>query len=137
MPAISITKISPHKTQEEPQIRMAEISKLKPVQSTTTTLPSTTKIVESSGSVPASTTAVPPSKTEAKMTNTPRTVKRKSRELKDLKGGSGEGGSKPKRNRVQTQPYQSPLPEIALIVKTLTKPPAPKNADDKLIVFYK
>ncbi|XP_063974050.1 uncharacterized protein LOC135160879 isoform X2 [Diachasmimorpha longicaudata] len=78
-----------------------------------------------------------PVKTEMKIATTPRVVKRKSRELKDLKGSVGEGGSKPKRNRVQTQPYQSPLPEIALIVKTLSKPVANKNADDKLIVFYK
>ncbi|XP_015114165.1 uncharacterized protein LOC107039184 [Diachasma alloeum] len=78
-----------------------------------------------------------PLKAEMKIATTPRVVKRKSRELKDLKGGVGEGGSKPKRNRVQTQPYQSPLPEIALIVKTLSKPVANKNADDKLIVFYK
>ncbi|XP_011302282.1 neurofilament heavy polypeptide [Fopius arisanus] len=76
-------------------------------------------------------------KSDMKIATTPRVVKRKSRELKDLKGNAGEGGSKPKRNRVQTQPYQSPLPEIALIVKTLSKPVANKNADDKLIVFYK
>lgn len=63
--------------------------------------------------------------------------KRKSRELKDLKGMSADEASKPKRNRVQTQPYQSPLPEIALFVKSLNKAPGSKTADDKLIVFYK
>ncbi|XP_034951919.1 uncharacterized protein [Chelonus insularis] len=76
-------------------------------------------------------------KSEPKSSSPVRAPKRKSRELKDLKGATGEGGSKPKRNRVQTQPYQSPLPEIALIVKTLNKAPTTKNPDDKLIVFYK
>lgn len=68
-----------------------------------------------------------------------KTNKRKSRELKDLKGAStvGDGASKPKRNRVQTRLYQSPLPDIALLVKNLNKNPAPKTTDDKLIVFYK
>lgn len=77
-------------------------------------------------------------KAEQKINSPVRTPKRKSRELKDLKSPAAESGSKPKRNRVQTQPYQSPLPEIALIVKqTLNKTPANKNPDDKLIVFYK
>lgn len=68
-----------------------------------------------------------------------KTNKRKSRELKDLKGmpAVADGASKPKRNRVQTQPYQSPLPEIALLVKSLNKTPGSKAPDDKLIVFYK
>lgn len=59
--------------------------------------------------------------------------------MKDLKGMSAtsDGASKPKRNRIQTQPYQSPLPEIALLVKNLNKPPPSKASDDKLIVFYK
>lgn len=65
--------------------------------------------------------------------------KRKSRELKDLKGAplGADEASKPKRNRVQTQPYQSPSPEIALLVKSLNKTPGTKAIDDKLIVFYK
>jgi len=79
-------------------------------------------------------------KPEAKVTTSPKTTKRKSRELKDLKATSAvitDGASKPKRNRIQTQPYQSPLPEIALLVKNLNKTPGSKAADDKLIVFYK
>lgn len=80
-----------------------------------------------------------PPKVETKVTGSPKASKRKSRELKDLKGASvtPDGASKPKRNRIQTQPYQSPLPEIALIVKNLNKPPPSKASDDKLIVFYK
>ncbi|XP_011504683.1 PREDICTED: uncharacterized protein LOC105367613 [Ceratosolen solmsi marchali] len=65
-----------------------------------------------------------------------RPAKRKSRELKEPKNTSSEGGPRSKRNRVQTTPYQSPLPEIAMIVKNLSKP-SPKGSDDKLIVFYK
>lgn len=79
-------------------------------------------------------------KPDAKVTTSPKTTKRKSRELKDLKAASAivtDGASKPKRNRIQTQPYQSPLPEIALLVKSLNKTPGSKAADDKLIVFYK
>lgn len=79
-------------------------------------------------------------KPDAKVTTSPKTTKRKSRELKDLKAASTivtDGASKPKRNRIQTQPYQSPLPEIALLVKNLNKTPGSKAADDKLIVFYK
>lgn len=79
-------------------------------------------------------------KPDAKVTTSPKTTKRKSRELKDLKVASAvvtDGASKPKRNRIQTQPYQSPLPEIALLVKNLNKTPASKAPDDKLIVFYK
>lgn len=43
---------------------------------------------------------------------------------------------KSKRQRTLTQPYQSPLPELALISK-LSSTPTPKPADEKLIVFYK
>ncbi|XP_076291381.1 uncharacterized protein LOC143214343 [Lasioglossum baleicum] len=80
-----------------------------------------------------------PPKVETKVTGSPKANKRKSRELKDLKGSQAslDGASKPKRNRTQTQPYQSPLPEIALIVKNLNKLPPSKAPDDKLIVFYK
>lgn len=80
-------------------------------------------------------------KLETKVASTTRATKRKPKELKDLKSatasGSGGGGPKPKRNRIKTQPYQSPLPEIAMIVKTLNKPVSTKAPDDKLIVFYK
>lgn len=80
-----------------------------------------------------------PPKVETKVAGSPKANKRKSRELKDLKGTSAasDGASKPKRNRIQTQPYQSPLPEIALLVKNLNKPLPSKASDDKLIVFYK
>lgn len=88
----------------------------------------------------AATTLTSTYKPDAKVTTSPKTTKRKSRELKDLKAASTvvtDGASKPKRNRIQTQPYQSPLPEIALLVKNLNKTPGSKAADDKLIVFYK
>lgn len=85
------------------------------------------------------TTLISTYKPDAKVTTSPKTTKRKSRELKDLKASAAaaDGASKPKRNRIQTQPYQSPLPEIALLVKSLNKTPSSKAPDDKLIVFYK
>ncbi|XP_066589723.1 kinesin-related protein 8-like [Prorops nasuta] len=78
-------------------------------------------------------------KTEAKSSVLPKINKRKPRELKDLKSTAtgSDGYTKPKRNRIQTQPYQSPLPDIALLVKNLNKSPTIKTNDDKLIVFYK
>lgn len=88
----------------------------------------------------AATTLTSTYKPDAKVTTSPKTTKRKSRELKDLKVTSTivtDGTSKPKRNRTQTQPYQSPLPELALLVKNFNKTPGSKAADDKLIVFYK
>ncbi|XP_043274593.1 bromodomain-containing protein bet-1-like isoform X2 [Venturia canescens] len=127
------TKVSPHKPEEQqPQIRSAEFGPTKVKSS----VPAPVTIPSSKPNVENSTSPATP-KVEQKITSTPRNVKRKSRELKDLKGASADDGSKPKRNRVQTQPYQSPLPEIALIVKTLNKTPSTKNPDDKLIVFYK
>ncbi|KAI4502254.1 hypothetical protein M0802_002936 [Mischocyttarus mexicanus] len=122
------TKLLTHKTEDAPV--KTEVQKSK----------STSQSAKLSGDSP---TVNPPSnnstKPETKVTVLPKANKRKSRELKDLKGISSipDGASKPKRNRVQTQPYQSPLPEIALFVKSLNKPPVAKAADDKLIVFYK
>ncbi|XP_066138380.1 nucleolar protein dao-5-like isoform X2 [Euwallacea fornicatus] len=40
-----------------------------------------------------------------------------------------------KRQRVRTQHYQSPLPEVELVSKISTS--TPKSGDDRLIVFYK
>ncbi|KAI4489823.1 hypothetical protein M0804_004005 [Polistes exclamans] len=122
------TKLLTHKTEDAPV--KTEVQKNKP----------TNQSAKSSGDSPA---VNPPSnnstKAETKVTVLPKANKRKSRELKDLKGISliPDGASKPKRNRTQTQPYQSPLPEIALLVKSLNKSPVTKAADDKLIVFYK
>lgn len=80
-----------------------------------------------------------PAKTDSQAETPRRSQKRKIREVKDINSSalSLEAHEKPKRNRVRTQPYQSPLPELALIVKTLNKSPSSKAADDKLIVFYK
>lgn len=135
-PPAHVTKISPHKSEEQPQTRTPTETVQQPKAKPIVQVSSQSTVPSAKPSAECPTPGTPP-KAEQKITSTPRTVKRKSRELKDLKGGSGEGGSKPKRHRVQTQPYQSPLPEIALIVKTLNKTPAPKNPDDKLIVFYK
>lgn len=120
------TKLTSHKT-EEVSVK-SEIQKSK---ATTQSI----KAADSTAPVPTSN----PPKVETKVTGSPKANKRKSRELKDLKGVStpSDGASKPKRNRIQTQPYQSPLPEIALLVKNLNKPPPSKAPDDKLIVFYK
>ncbi|CAO1391176.1 unnamed protein product [Diamesa tonsa] len=55
-------------------------------------------------------------------------------------GNSTTTTPKSKRVRTKTQPYQSPLPELALITKLstqLTNPSASKNGDDKLTIFYK
>lgn len=121
------TKLTTHKT-EDAQVK-PEVQKNKP----------TNQSAKLSGDSPPVQPSNNTSKSETKVTASPKANKRKSRELKDLKGISAtpDGASKPKRNRVQTQPYQSPLPEIALLVKSLNKSPATKAADDKLIVFYK
>ncbi|CAL7940730.1 unnamed protein product [Xylocopa violacea] len=120
------TKLSSHKPEDGST--KTDSQKSKPVTQST-------KLPDSSA-LPQ--TNVPP-KVETKVASSPKANKRKSRELKDLKGASitPDGASKPKRNRIQTQPYQSPLPEIALLVKNLNKPPPSKASDDKLIVFYK
>ncbi|EZA60134.1 uncharacterized protein LOC105274707 isoform X1 [Ooceraea biroi] len=121
-------KQSPHKPEDAPTKN--EIPKVKPTNQSS-------KVPSESVAAALTTTYKP----DAKITTSPKTTKRKSRELKDLKAGSSgsaDGASKPKRNRIQTQPYQSPLPEreIALLVKSFKTPPS-KTADDKLIVFYK
>ncbi|XP_011701629.1 PREDICTED: uncharacterized protein LOC105458198 isoform X2 [Wasmannia auropunctata] len=125
-------KQSPHKP-EETQTK-SEVPKV-PKQSPTN---QSSKVPSDNA---AATTLTSTFKPDAKVTTSPKTTKRKSRELKDLKATSvvTDGASKPKRNRIQTQPYQSPLPEIALLVKNLNKttPGPSKAADDKLIVFYK
>ncbi|XP_043265008.1 uncharacterized protein LOC122404821 [Colletes gigas] len=122
------TKLSSHKS-EDVSVVKADSQKSKATSQNT-------KFAADSSAM--SQTSNPP-KVETKVTGSPKANKRKSRELKDLKGVSAasDGASKPKRNRIQTQPYQSPLPEIALIVKNLNKPPPSKAIDDKLIVFYK
>ncbi|XP_012232708.1 serine-rich adhesin for platelets-like isoform X2 [Linepithema humile] len=122
------TKQSPHKP-EDTQVKN-EVSKPKITGQTS-------KVVSDNAAATLTTTYKP----DAKITTSPKTAtKRKSRELKDLKASSAaiaDGANKPKRNRTQTQPYQSPLPEFALLVKNLNKAPASKAPDDKLIVFYK
>lgn len=72
-----------------------------------------------------------PTKGEAKPT---KAWKRKPKESGESKG---QDSFEPKRRRRRTEPFQSPLPEIAMIVKTLSKPSVAKANDDKLIVFYK
>ncbi|KZC13851.1 PREDICTED: DNA ligase 1-like [Dufourea novaeangliae] len=121
------TKLSTHKPEDAPAKPDSQKSKV--------TTQNTKIAVDNSATSQASN----PPKVEPKVTGSPKANKRKSRELKDLKGAQTavDGASKPKRNRIQTQPYQSPLPEIALLVKNLNKPPPSKAADDKLIVFYK
>ncbi|XP_076243050.1 uncharacterized protein LOC143184594 isoform X2 [Calliopsis andreniformis] len=121
------TKLSSHKPEEG--LSKADSQKSKATSQNT-------KLAADS-STPSQTNNPP--KVEPKITGSPKASKRKSRELKDLKGSpiTPDGASKPKRNRIQTQPYQSPLPEIALLVKNLNKAPPSKASDDKLIVFYK
>lgn len=119
-------KQSPHKPEDTPAKN--EVTKVKPTNQSS-------KISSDNAATLTSTY-----KPDAKVTTSSKTTKRKSRELKDLKVASAvvtDGASKPKRNRIQTQPYQSPLPEIALLVKNLNKTPGNKAADDKLIMFYK
>ncbi|XP_072767836.1 uncharacterized protein [Anoplolepis gracilipes] len=121
-------KQSPHKP-EDVQVTKIEVPKAKPTNQSS-------KVPNDNAATALTSTYKP----DAKVTTSPKTTKRKSRELKDLKvapAALADGASKPKRNRIQTQPYQSPLPEIALLVKSLNKTPSSKAADDKLIVFYK
>ncbi|EFN88711.1 hypothetical protein EAI_03275 [Harpegnathos saltator] len=121
------TKQSPHKP-EDTQVKN-EVPKAKPITN------QSIKATSDNAAAPVASTIKP----ETKIATSIKTNKRKSRELKDLKGASAvpDGASKPKRNRVQTRLYQSPLPDIALLVKNLNKTPGPKTPDDKLIVFYK
>lgn len=77
-------------------------------------------------------------KPEFKVATPPRNSKRK-REVKPpteaaKASASEQDDRKSKRVRTQTQPYQSPLPELTYIAKLKTLVKAP---DDKLIVFYK
>lgn len=89
-----------------------------------------------------------------KLATTPRTPVRKSKiaaariDSESPKSSSSKSGvtqkspgggstGKSKRTRIRTQPYQSPLPEIEIITKISSSTPKTKNADDKLIVFYK
>lgn len=90
-----------------------------------------------------------------KLATTPRTLARKPKITKpepeptkvvikpDVKPASSVQKSptlagKSRRNRIQTQPYQSPLPELEIITKmTISSTPKGKAADDKLIIFYK
>ncbi|XP_012530121.1 uncharacterized protein LOC105833160 isoform X2 [Monomorium pharaonis] len=123
-------KQSPHKS-EETQAKNEVVSpKVKPTNQSS-------KISSDNAAATLTSTYKP----DAKVTTSPKTTKRKSRELKDLKAASAavtDGASKPKRNRIQTQPYQSPLPEIALLERSLNRTPGSgKTADDKLILFYK
>lgn len=81
-------------------------------------------------------TSTPP-KAEPKVTISPRTNKRKLKETSEGRAQGLDNSSKSKRRRRRTEPFQSPLPELAIIVKNLSKPSASKAQDDKLIVFYK
>ncbi|CAH1977233.1 unnamed protein product [Acanthoscelides obtectus] len=46
-------------------------------------------------------------------------------------------GGKTKRQRIRTQHYQSPLPEIEIVTKMTSTTPRSKGSDEKLIYFYK
>ncbi|KAG5865344.1 hypothetical protein JTB14_014370 [Gonioctena quinquepunctata] len=79
-----------------------------------------------------------------KQATIPRTPVRKAKpakpepktELKTPVQKSPNSG-KNKRQRIMTQHYQSPLPEIEIITKISSSTPRNKNVDDKLIYFYK
>nr|XP_023012273.1 zonadhesin-like [Leptinotarsa decemlineata]XP_023012274.1 zonadhesin-like [Leptinotarsa decemlineata]XP_023012275.1 zonadhesin-like [Leptinotarsa decemlineata] len=79
-----------------------------------------------------------------KLATIPKTPVRKSKpskpeskvELKTPVQKSPSSG-KTKRQRIRTQHYQSPLPEIEIIAKISSSTPKNKNMDDKLIYFYK
>lgn len=51
-------------------------------------------------------------------------------------GPKSPSSGKTKRQRIRTQPYQSPLPEIEMFTK-ISSTPKGKGVDDKLIYFYK
>lgn len=58
----------------------------------------------------------------------------KRREALDAQAASGE--RRPKRARVPTRPFQSPVPEFETIPKAL-KPTPTKTPEEKLVVFFK
>lgn len=87
-----------------------------------------------------------------KLATTPRTLARKPKPKAEVDSAKAKAdvksvatpqqksptSGKSKRARIQTQPYQSPLPEIEIISKiSAASTPRNKNNDDKLIIFYK
>lgn len=88
-----------------------------------------------------------------KLATTPRTPARKPKPKAEVESPKAKAevksvatpqqksptGGKSKRARIQTQPYQSPLPEIEIISKisAASTPNKNRSNDDKLIIFYK
>ncbi|CAG9765293.1 unnamed protein product [Ceutorhynchus assimilis] len=66
---------------------------------------------------------------------TAKAAPRKAKSVVDKSVASSSGIQASKRQRMRTQHYQSPLPEIELVSKMSTT--ILKNNDEKLIVFYK
>ena len=58
----------------------------------------------------------------------------KRKEALDAQAASSE--RRPKRARVPTQPFQSPVPEFEAIPKALKPTPA-KQPEEKLVIFFK
>lgn len=97
-------------------------------------------------SVPQSVTVTPPGKVAEEKVEKSTPVSRKRVEpQKSHATPTSSGGGKTKRNRVQTVPYQSPLPELALIQRmSANESPVGCSSNggdgqeaEKLILFYK
>ena len=58
----------------------------------------------------------------------------KRKEALDAQAASSE--RRPKRSRVPTQPFQSPVPEFEAIPKAL-KPTPSKQPEERLVIFFK
>ncbi|XP_069702520.1 uncharacterized protein [Periplaneta americana] len=138
-PAVLAQTTAPQQQQQQPQQQPVPPASLPPQQQQQAPVlapqqePAPVKPTLSLADKPR-TDAVKP---EFKVATPPRNSKRK-REVKPSAEvaktpASEQDDRKSKRVRTQTQPYQSPLPEIYITkFKTLMKSP-----DDKLIVFYK
>uniref|UniRef100_A0A0K8SY37 Uncharacterized protein n=2 Tax=Lygus hesperus TaxID=30085 RepID=A0A0K8SY37_LYGHE len=108
-----------------------------------TTAPAAQEAPASQPSQPAASQAAsePPTVAQAKPKRTPKPKPAPDAEKKTPvkeTPSDKDGDGKPRRKRLPTQPYQSPIPELNLIAKInkIDKTPA-KPQEDKLIVFYR
>lgn len=77
-----------------------------------------------------------PKSPKLETSDSPKTPK-STTEGKPANQKSPGSAGKAKRNRIKTQPYQCPLPEVELVSKISVTTPKTKNSEDKLIIFYK
>ncbi|KAF7284277.1 hypothetical protein GWI33_022268 [Rhynchophorus ferrugineus] len=95
---------------------------------------STVKDIQAKSPVISASTVNTPKTARSKTSNKSDELTKTAKEPKTSVQKSPSTG-KAKRQRIRTQPYQSPLPEMELISKISSS--TPRTNDDKLIVFYR